>query len=74
MFKKYLLFWIAPPGIAYNSRGTFAEPLAVGMVTSDEPGYYEEGEFGIRLETDLEVVEAKTEVFELVFIKFNILL
>lgn len=26
-----------------------------------EPGYYEEGVFGIRLETDIEVVEAKTE-------------
>lgn len=32
------------------------------MVTSDEPGYYEDGKFGIRLETDLEVVEADTAV------------
>ena len=27
-----------------------------------EPGYYEEGEFGIRLETIVEVVEAETHV------------
>ena len=27
-----------------------------------EPGYYQDGEFGIRLETDLEVVNASTEV------------
>ena len=31
-------------------------------IFSDEPGYYQDGEFGIRLETDLEVVEAETEV------------
>lgn len=54
---------IAPPGIAYNAARKFDEPMTTGMVTSDEPGYYEEGEFGIRLETDLEVVEAKTLVF-----------
>jgi Xaa-Pro aminopeptidase len=31
------------------------------MVQSDEPGYYEADKFGIRLETDIEVVEAKTK-------------
>ena len=34
-----------------------------GMFQSDEPGYYEPGNFGIRLETDIEVVEAKTIVY-----------
>ncbi len=28
-------------------------PLEVGMITSDEPGYYEEGSHGIRLENEL---------------------
>ena len=32
------------------------------MFQSDEPGYYESKKFGIRLETDLEVVEATTTV------------
>ena len=27
-----------------------------------EPGYYEDGKFGIRLETDIEVVKANTSV------------
>lgn len=49
-----------PPFISYNSRRT-GIPLTIGMITSDEPGYYEEGNFGIRLETDIVVVEAKTE-------------
>ncbi|KAH0623760.1 hypothetical protein JD844_006867, partial [Phrynosoma platyrhinos] len=37
-----------PCGISYK---TFAdEPLEAGMVVSDEPGYYEDGSFGIRIE------------------------
>ena len=32
------------------------------MIASDEPGYYEEGEFGIRLETDIESVLVETKV------------
>ncbi|RNA02064.1 Xaa-Pro aminopeptidase [Brachionus plicatilis] len=50
-----------PPSVSYNSRSTYDEALDIGMVLSDEPGYYEENEFGIRLETDLLVEEAKTE-------------
>lgn len=34
--------------------------LAVGMVVSNEPGYYEEGAFGIRIENLVEVVAAET--------------
>jgi Xaa-Pro aminopeptidase len=34
-------------------------PLAVGMVLSNEPAYYKEGEFGIRIENLLTVVEKK---------------
>jgi len=35
-------------------------PLAPGMILSDEPGYYEPGAFGIRLENLLLVTEAAT--------------
>lgn len=46
-----------PCGISYK---TFAdEPLEAGMILSDEPGYYEDGSFGIRLENVVLVVPAK---------------
>jgi len=35
-----------------------------------EPGYYEEGFFGIRLENDIEVVRAKAE-YSSEILKFN---
>ncbi|KAJ3573078.1 hypothetical protein NP233_g2666 [Leucocoprinus birnbaumii] len=41
--------------IAYNSA-----PLKVGMTLSNEPGYYEDGKYGIRLENIVLVCEAKT--------------
>ncbi|XP_031760695.1 xaa-Pro aminopeptidase 1 isoform X1 [Xenopus tropicalis] len=48
-----------PCGISYK---TFAdEPLAAGMILSDEPGYYEDGAFGIRIENLVLVVPAKTK-------------
>jgi Xaa-Pro aminopeptidase len=34
-----------------------AQPLLPGMIVSNEPGYYERGNFGIRIENLLEVVE-----------------
>ncbi|XP_074863802.1 xaa-Pro aminopeptidase 2 [Carettochelys insculpta] len=36
-------------------------PLAKGMFTSIEPGYYQDGEFGIRIEDVALVVEAQTK-------------
>ncbi|KAE8664235.1 putative Minor allergen Alt a [Hibiscus syriacus] len=36
-------------------------PLQVSMTVTDEPGYYEDGSFGIRLENVLVVKEADTE-------------
>lgn len=46
-----------PCGISYK---TFAdEPLEAGMIVSDEPGYYEDGSFGIRVENVVLVVPAK---------------
>ncbi|KAK4912794.1 hypothetical protein LTR28_013843, partial [Elasticomyces elasticus] len=35
-------------------------PLAIGNVISDEPGYYEDGNFGIRIENVIMVHEAST--------------
>ncbi|EMP32095.1 Xaa-Pro aminopeptidase 2 [Chelonia mydas] len=37
-------------------------PLVKGMFTSIEPGYYQEGEFGIRIEDVALVVEAQTKI------------
>ncbi|XP_033883216.3 xaa-Pro aminopeptidase 1-like [Acipenser ruthenus] len=46
-----------PCGISYK---TFAdEPLEAGMIVSDEPGFYEDGSFGIRIENVVLVVPAK---------------
>uniref|UniRef100_A0A8C5CCR9 X-prolyl aminopeptidase (aminopeptidase P) 1, soluble n=1 Tax=Gadus morhua TaxID=8049 RepID=A0A8C5CCR9_GADMO len=46
-----------PCGISYK---TFAdEPLEAGMIVSDEPGYYEDGSFGIRIENVVLVVPSK---------------
>ncbi|XP_069756195.1 xaa-Pro aminopeptidase 1 [Narcine bancroftii] len=48
-----------PCGISYK---TFAdEPLEAGMILSDEPGYYEDGSFGIRIESLFLVVPAQTK-------------
>uniref|UniRef100_A0A3Q3BMN5 X-prolyl aminopeptidase (aminopeptidase P) 1, soluble n=1 Tax=Kryptolebias marmoratus TaxID=37003 RepID=A0A3Q3BMN5_KRYMA len=48
-----------PCGISYK---TFAdEPLEAGMIVSDEPGYYEDGSFGIRLENVVLVVPSKSK-------------
>lgn len=48
-----------PCGISYK---TFAdEPLEAGMIVSDEPGYYEDGSFGIRIENVVIVVPTKTK-------------
>ena len=39
-----------------GTRSTLTGSLNSNMFFSDEPGYYEDGEFGIRLETILRVV------------------
>ena len=45
---------ISPPGGAYAGSD---EPLAPGMILSNEPGYYKAGEYGIRIENLVLVVE-----------------
>ncbi len=55
---------------AANARGT--TPLEPGMLTSNEPGYYKTGEYGIRIENLILCVEAgQTESGR--FLKFDTL-
>ena len=50
----------SPPSIRWQVfPGRRDEPLEPGMIVSDEPGVYLEGEYGIRIETILEVVLRK---------------
>ena len=62
-----------PFSLSYNSCITSnLIPLEPGMVMSDEPGYYKDGEYGIRTENDLLVVPFKeTEYGE--FYRFEVL-
>ncbi|KAI5208566.1 hypothetical protein E4T39_01371 [Aureobasidium subglaciale] len=47
--------------IGIGTRVAYSEvPLAVGNVISNEPGYYEDGAFGIRIENMFMVTEKKT--------------
>ncbi|KAK3274580.1 hypothetical protein CYMTET_17242 [Cymbomonas tetramitiformis] len=48
-----------PQGISPRFGNT--TPIRAGMVVSNEPGYYEDGAFGIRIENLLAVHEADTE-------------
>jgi Xaa-Pro aminopeptidase len=49
---------IAPVG---SSQSGGDEPLAAGMIISNEPGYYKTGEYGIRIENLVLVVEREIE-------------
>ncbi|EQK97953.1 X-Prolyl aminopeptidase [Ophiocordyceps sinensis CO18] len=57
---SYLNVHEGPIGI--GTRVQYAEvPLAHGNVLSNEPGYYEDGQFGIRIENVMLVREVETE-------------
>lgn len=45
------------------SRG-YKKPWQVGMCVSDEPGYYKDGEFGIRIENVIMVVNSSKPDFQ----------
>lgn len=51
---SYLSVHEGPQGISHRSMGT---ALAPGMLLSNEPGYYLEGAYGIRIENVIAVVE-----------------
>ncbi|KAL8836861.1 MAG: hypothetical protein Q9170_002752 [Blastenia crenularia] len=56
---SYLNVHEGPIGI--GTRVQYSEvPLSIGNVISDEPGYYEDGKFGIRIENIILAQEAKT--------------
>lgn len=57
---SYLNVHEGPIGI--GTRVQYSEvPLSVGNVLSDEPGYYQDGEFGIRIENMITCCEKKTK-------------
>lgn len=61
----------SPPGISSSpSRST---PLATAMVFSNEPGYYEDGQYGIRIENLLLCVKATTSDSSNDFFRFETL-
>ncbi|MDQ3143679.1 MAG: aminopeptidase P family protein [Pseudomonadota bacterium] len=49
---------ISPVG---SSQSGGDEPLRAGMILSNEPGYYKDGEYGIRIENLILVVETRIE-------------
>ena len=61
---------ISKPGGAFPGTET---PLQEGMILSNEPGYYKPGEFGIRIENLVLVVDAKIEGSEGKYLTFETL-
>ncbi|MDQ3245708.1 MAG: aminopeptidase P family protein [Pseudomonadota bacterium] len=61
---------IAPVG---SSQSGGDEPLQVGMILSNEPGYYKSGEYGIRIENLVLVVEREVEGAEKPMLGFETL-
>ncbi|XP_065059925.1 xaa-Pro aminopeptidase 1-like [Rhopilema esculentum] len=57
----YLSVHEGPQAIGSGKFYPSEKPLYAGMVQSDEPGYYETGKFGIRLETALLTINATTK-------------
>ncbi len=58
-----------PQGISYNAPNTKERALRVNMITSNEPGLYREGKWGIRIE-NLVVSQAVTNATETEFGEF----
>ena len=58
---SYLYIHEGPGRIAAGCPAAYEKPLEIGFVLSDEPGYYEDGSFGIRIETAVVVVKANTK-------------
>ena len=53
-----------PFSLSYNSTiPSNLVPLEPGMVISDEPGFYKDGEYGIRTENDLLVIPFKETAY-----------
>lgn len=52
-----------PQGFAPGTSGRAVTPHQPGMVTSNEPGFYKEGEYGIRIENLVITKKANTDGF-----------
>ncbi len=61
-----------PQGIGPNMQGRYLEGMKEGMFTSNEPGLYIEGEYGIRIENLVLAVDAGNNGFGK-FLKFDTL-
>ena len=61
-----------PQSISSNAGGKTSTPLELGMITSNEPGFYKVDEFGIRIENLILVVKDKKTAFG-EFFKFETL-
>ncbi|WP_114227246.1 MULTISPECIES: aminopeptidase P family protein [Sphingomonas] len=61
---------ISPPGGAFAGAD---EPLQPGMILSNEPGYYKTGEYGIRIENLILVVEREIDGAEKEMLGFETL-
>ena len=55
----YFLSFSGPQGIGARTND---EPLEAGVFVSDEPGYYEDGSFGLRIESILLLKHVTLEV------------
>lgn len=53
----------APPSISYHAPNTPERALQVGMVSSNEPAFYREGKWGVRLENLMVVQNAPSSEF-----------
>jgi Xaa-Pro aminopeptidase len=58
-------------GMSAGVQAGTSEPLLAGMILSNEPGYYKEGAFGIRIENLVLVQEAAIEGSEGVYLEFE---
>lgn len=67
----YLSVHEGPERIA-TSYSQYEEPLADGMFLSVEPGFYKAGDFGIRIENDMEVIMGNKSIYDdTQFLSFN---
>ncbi|KAH3674930.1 hypothetical protein WICMUC_002950 [Wickerhamomyces mucosus] len=67
---SYLNVHEGPVGISFR-QGLIQYPLQKGNIITNEPGYYEDGKYGIRIENDLVVEETDLKFGDTRFLKFR---
>ncbi|MEN8237120.1 MAG: M24B family metallopeptidase, partial [Pseudomonadota bacterium] len=68
---SYLSVHEGPQNISKARAGTTHVPLQVGMLLSNEPGYYKSGEYGMRIESIVVVKELENESYEYPILGFE---